>query len=277
MKTFFITYGDQNYQESLLRIKKEAEALEIFDEVRLYNDEALPEPFKDYTTQYKRGGGYWLWKPWIIHDTLSRANEGDIIVYADAGCTLLKHKDWRHYFKILKKKEAIFFIASGKNRKWCKKEVFSFFNPYNDLWKFANQIQATFIIIKKTKDNDAVEHWYHLAEKYPHLFTDVNEEDRCKESPSFKEHRHDQSVLTGCICTSKQLNQYCLLPEKMEKRYKHGQAVLASRISGNNVRGIGITAPAENALITYINDLIINPLRKITTLLFFHLSRLRKD
>ena len=36
MKKVFITYGDQKYKDSLQRIKKEAEALEIFDEIHLY-------------------------------------------------------------------------------------------------------------------------------------------------------------------------------------------------------------------------------------------------
>ena len=274
MKKIFITYGDQRYLDSLQRIKKEAESLGFFDEIQLYNDKLLPDLFQEYTRRYKRGGGYWLWKPYILFDAWNKAEEGDIIVYADAGCTLLKHKDWERYFQTLKKKDAIFFITKGKNKRWCKKEVFTFFNPKNSLWRYANQIQATFFMIKKTKNNDVVKSWYQLAATHPHLFFDMNEEERSKENPSVKEHRHDQAVLTGCICMSKDLWRYYLTPERMEKRLSRGQAVLASRISAEGTRGAGMNSPVEKSFVTCINELTENPLRKFRTLLFFYLSRI---
>ena len=274
MKKVFITYGDQKYKDSLQRIKKEAEALEIFDEIHLYNDKLLPDLFQEYVRQYERGGGYWLWKPYVLFDALSKVDEGDIIVYADAGCTLLRHTDWKDYFRILKRKEAIFFITKGKNKKWCKKEVFTFFNPNNSLWRNAYQIQATFFMIKKTKSNEVIKRWYQLATTHPHLFIDIHQDERFKENPSVKEHRHDQAVLTGCICMSKDLRRYYLIPERMEKRLSGGQAVLASRISAEGIRGADMSSPVENPFVTYINKLTENPLRKLRTLLFFYLSRI---
>lgn len=273
MKKIFITYGDSNYHNSLLRIKNEAKLTGMFDEVLLYTPEQLPERFQQYTSRYKRGGGYWLWKPWIIQDALNKANEGDIIVYADAGCTLLKHKDWNYYFSLLKDKKGIFFITSGKSKKWCKQEVFSYFHTKNNIWKYANQIQATFLIIKKTIDNDVINQWCYLATEHPNLFIDVTQEERDKESCSFKEHRHDQSVLTACVCTSQFLSKYHLLPEKMEKKHIHGQAVLASRISAHAVRGVDLSAPSQNPVISFFNNVIVNPFRIISTRLLFYLSR----
>ena len=273
-KKIFITYGDSNYQDSLIRIRQEAIDTGVFNETILYTPELLPDQFKEYANQYKRGGGYWLWKPWIIQNTLNNINEGDIVVYADAGCTLQKHKDWQYYFNRLAHNDGIFFITSGKNKKWCKQEVFSFFNTSNNLWKFANQIQATFLIIKKTKDDDIIQRWCDLAVHHPHLFMDVKQENRSKESPAFKEHRHDQSVLTACVCTSKRLSHYLLLPEKMEKRYKNGQAVLASRISSTSVRGANKSTPAKSTSGTIINNLIVNPVRRMSIRLLFLLSRI---
>lgn len=275
MRNIFITYGDKNYQDSLQRIKREAGDLNLFDEIRLYTKESLPTLFKKYTDLYNRGGGYWLWKPCIIQDTLNQIEIGDIIVYADAGCTLLKHADWEYYFRIMEKKEAIFFITKGKNKKWCKKEVFTHFNPRNSMWRYANQIQATFFIVKKTENNEVIKRWYQLAVESPHLFIDINDEERHLENKAFKEHRHDQSVLTGCICMSSRLHHYCLLPEKMEKRLHNGQAVLASRISSHNVRGTNMSSPVENPIITLFNRLIENQIRKFRTLFFFYMSQLK--
>ena len=273
MKKVLISYGDHNYEESLERIKREATSLGIFDEIFLYTDKMLPANFSSYTKQYSRGGGYWLWKPWIIHHTLEKLDEGDIVVYVDAGCTLLKHKDWEYYFNQLKQKEAVFFIATGKNKKWCKQAVFNYFNPHNHLWKFANQIQATFLIIKKTTSNNVINHWNELARKRADLFIDVPKDEVKKEANAFKEHRHDQSVLTGCICFSKSLNNYCFLSEKMEKRYRNGQAVLASRISSDVARGVTIATTPLSRLRTFFNIVFIHPLRIAKTKILFRLSR----
>ena len=133
---------------------------------------------------------------------------------------------------------------------------------------------ATFFMIKKTKSNEVIKRWYQLATTHPHLFIDIHQDERFKENPSVKEHRHDQAVLTGCICMSKDLRRYYLIPERMEKRLSGGQAVLASRISAEGIRGADMSSPVENPFVTYINKLTENPLRKFRTLLFFYLSRI---
>ena len=56
MKKTFVTYGDDNYRESLERIGREARATGVFDSVRLYTPADLPEPFASYTRDYPRGG-----------------------------------------------------------------------------------------------------------------------------------------------------------------------------------------------------------------------------
>lgn len=274
-KKYFVSYGDINYRESLNRIGSEAESLGLFNEVRLYSDGSLPEPFKGYAHKYKRGGGYWMWKPWVVHDMLGQVDEGDIIVYADAGCTLLPHSDWDMYFRRLEKdnKGALFFIAEGKNKKWCKRSVFRFFTPKSDVWGRANQIQATFFIVRKKKENAVFDRWYEAALYHPELFVDVCSDDKYKEASAFREHRHDQSVLTACVCTAPHLDDFIFMPEKMEKRYSGGQALLASRISAAGGRGVSLKCNPQSRYIAFFNLNIIKPLQKWVTLFYFYLSR----
>lgn len=273
MRIVLVTYGDENYQDSLQRIKREASDLALFTDIWIYSNESLPPLFKEYTKRYPRGGGYWLWKPWVIHHSLKQLDEGDLLIYVDAGCTLYPHSDWERYFNLLKKREAIFFLANGKNGKWCKKEVFTYFNPQNDCWKRANQIQATALLIKKTQRNEIINRWYYLAENHPNLFIDIPKEERNRESAIFKEHRHDQSVLTGCVCFSNKPEQYAILPEKMERKARKGQAILASRISKDGSRGIAISSQPQGQLTTFMNDALTKPLRILLTKLFFYFSR----
>lgn len=91
--------------------------------------------------------------------------------------------------------------------------------PKNQSWASANQIQATFFMIKKTSNNELIERWYELALHEPQLFIDVSDKDKKEECSKFKEHRHDQAVLMGCIASSDNLNQYYFLPGKIEKEY----------------------------------------------------------
>ena len=237
MKKTFVTYGDDNYRESLERIGREARATGVFDSVRLYTPADLPEPFASYTRAYPRGGGYWLWKPFVIVSELDRAAEGDIVVYADAGCTLMPHADWQRYFDAVDGREELFFLAEGKSAKWCKKEVFDYFGTRRDAWKNASQVQATFIIARKSGRNEVLRRWYDLAVAHPELFVDAAA--GSEQHPRFREHRHDQAVLTACVCASDRPRAFRLDVEKVERRHAGGQAVFASRISNGQVRGNG--------------------------------------
>jgi len=93
----FITYGNSKFIKSRKRIENEAKATNMFTKVRVYTESDIcnrlidkskyPETYKVFN-EMTRLGGYEMWKPFIIHDTMSRAKEGDIVVYADAGCTV---------------------------------------------------------------------------------------------------------------------------------------------------------------------------------------------
>lgn len=74
-------------------MKEEAESLKIFDKIILFTDKDLPESITNHPLyNMERGGGYWLWKPYIILEILSRIEENDILVYVDAvNCSKIKN------------------------------------------------------------------------------------------------------------------------------------------------------------------------------------------
>lgn len=196
MKKTFITYGDDNYADSLKRIKAEAEATGLFDEVRLYTPADLPEPFLTYTRTYRRGGGYWLWKPFVIKDALDKAAEGG--------------------------------------------------------------------------GNEVITKWYETALNHPELFTDADSS--TPQDARFREHRHDQAVLTACVCTATHPWRFGLKVEKVEHRYATGQAVFASRISNSATRGH--TYRLKGRTVSLLEHIIVNPLRVLSTRIIFTLSSL---
>ena len=87
---YFFSYGDDKYKNSKDRIRNEARSF-IFDKVDIYGREDIPFEFIEKTKPYidmPRGGGYWLRKPFFLKKTFDMMNDGDICVYADAGCTI---------------------------------------------------------------------------------------------------------------------------------------------------------------------------------------------
>ena len=90
MAIFFITYGDKYFEQSKIRICKEAKKFG-FDKILCFSPIDLTDEFiskkKDFI-QEKRGAGYWLWKPFILLNVFNRMQSDDIIVYLDSGCSI---------------------------------------------------------------------------------------------------------------------------------------------------------------------------------------------
>ena len=76
-KKIFLSYGNDKFKKSKVRIKKEAESLYLFDyciietDKNILNDKKLKEALTN--DSFKKvfeseiGGGYYLWKPYIIY------------------------------------------------------------------------------------------------------------------------------------------------------------------------------------------------------------------
>src|SRR5574344_300253 len=111
MNNIFITYGDDNFYKSRIRICKEAKSIKLFDRVIEYTPRKLPNFIKSSPLfGFPRGGGYWVWKPYIIYKTLLDAKEGDIVWYVDAGCTLNPDsEEWNYLQEKMKSHNAIMF------------------------------------------------------------------------------------------------------------------------------------------------------------------------
>lgn len=142
----------------------------------------------------ERGVGYWLWKPYIIYQTLLNAQDGDVIVYSDAGIEFIDNVN--HI--IGRMDQEVFLFNNGWPQiNWCKADVMWQINRWVvfETFKDVNQAQASNIfIINSARSRRFVKEWL-LWCQMPGLIDD---------SPSFTEnhqhfaeHRHDQAILTA--------------------------------------------------------------------------------
>ena len=245
-KRIFIAYGDSNCTYSLSRIAKQASGLHLFDKIILYTPDNLPTYIrKSPLMQYSYGGGYWAWKPCIINETLKKFEEGDIVCYVDAGCTLRNGIEWTLYFEFMNDYDMLCFkyrdeypswqkygSTSTQIKHWGKKNTLLFLDEWvgNKQWREENKIFGGLLFVK-SKKNPIIRDWLKLTLQYPEIIIDPSEQELKNQYPFFALHKHDQVLLVALTFKYK---QNCLiLPETCETCGRR-VAIYASRIRAKN-------------------------------------------
>lgn len=201
MKKYFITYGDEKFTKAKERILQEAKLTMWFDSVTGYGVEDISDELKDTgLMDIPRGGGLWAWKPDVILKTLEGMKYGDILVYADSGCTLQPCKEWERIGKILNKYDIIAQNIYQKTDKWTRKEILNEFKSNPRGWEQDMQFCATVIILKKTEFSVGfIREWRDLIISNPEYIKDVKPKEKVYQHKNFFENRHDQSIYSALI------------------------------------------------------------------------------
>lgn len=241
-KKVLIAYADDNMAYSLRRIGKQARNLGIFDDVVLWTPNDLPEYIQSSPLmKYKYGGGYWAWKPCVIHETLQRYEEGTVICYVDAGCTLDNGNEWILWTEIMKEYDTLLFkyrdempcwdkfgSVSTKIKHWTKKNSILFYDRMTggEDWRDLNKIWGGCLFVKGKK-NQFVRKWLDIVINNPEVIIDPSEEE-CKDQYFFFAlHKHDQSLLTAL---SYLYHNECIVLPELSETCGPEVAVYASRI-----------------------------------------------
>ncbi len=200
MKRVFITYGDQGFESAKAKIVAEARACEEFDEIHAYGREDLsPELMASEVIKVKRGSGLWSWKPDVILSAMNAHEDGDIIVYCDAGCSLYKSKEWKRYWKKLESHDIIAQRIFQRTDRWTRKEILDYFHDNFRGWENSYQYSATIIIIISAFTRKLVSEWRNLMIEHPEFAMDVTEEERKHQHATLVENRHDQAIYSALI------------------------------------------------------------------------------
>ena len=198
-----ITYGDSIYEETKQRLYNQASNLGWFDTITSYSPEDLDEEFKKKfkdILSHPRGGGYWIWKPYVINKHLEMIKDNDILIYLDAGCYINPKgfERFKEYIELLKNSEEAcisFQMQHHIEKKWTTKEIFEYLNINSgskDIIE-SGQIIATVKMFRKCANSiNIVSVWLNALHANPLLFTDhYNKNKQCE---IFIDNRHDQSI-----------------------------------------------------------------------------------
>jgi hypothetical protein len=158
-----------------------------------------------------RGLGYWVWKPRIILDFLSdttggiaHPDDGDILIYADAGIEFIAPVS--HIIKRMDQ-DIFLFGNNWQHAHWCKRDVVDAIMPElfdmeyeigaEVIWRLlGKQCQASVIFFRVSDYTRAfVAEWLDWCLFEGGRLVD-DSPSRAPNHPEFREHRHDQAILT---------------------------------------------------------------------------------
>lgn len=201
MKKYLISYGNERFNRQKSFFLETARKSFFFDHIRMFEPEDINDDYKNKLGEAITaitGGGYWLWKPYIIRETFDMMKEEDILIYCDCGCMINSAggKRFSEYIQILFESEAatIDFELPFAESQFTKNEVFSHFHSSAEI-KNSNQLIATVLIFRKCKHTQTIiREWYESALSAPELFT--NDLDTDNQNWDFISHRNDQSVFS---------------------------------------------------------------------------------
>jgi hypothetical protein len=205
-----VTFADSRMRSALTRVKRQAKKFSEFETTYAWSESALDPSFVSgmgaKLSRDVRGFGYWSWKPQVILQALDKMNDGEILVYMDAGCHLNLAGAARlgEYFDIVAHSTSGilgFQLESNAvgllhESTWTKGDVLDFFDVRNNiLVTESDQICGTIIVLQKRVETIVFfEKWRDLFVSNFSLFDDSAS--LSANAPNFIEHRHDQSVFS---------------------------------------------------------------------------------
>jgi hypothetical protein len=146
--------------------------------------------------QATRGAGYWLWKPWILLETLSKSPDGTIVLYTDAAVTIVG--DPGPLLALAECHPIVLFEQHHEalQRATTKRDCFVVLDADNPLHWDTPQLVGG---VQLYRACDAAREF--VAEVFraacdERVLTDQENVMGKPNLPEFRYHRHDQSVLT---------------------------------------------------------------------------------
>ena len=205
MSIIFVCFATTNLKYARDQLVADAQGLGVFSKIEVWDEERLaaqPE-YQSLPDRLKsgRGHGFFWWKPFIIRKAVDESKLGDLVFYSDcgrydggfrlgAGAKYLIERFHQTGFT------GVEVPQFGPAKLWTRVECFS--GSGCDILKFGDlpQVQATFTLWKNTPINNRALAEWESACRNPIWVADPVGDELINQLLCFKEHRHDQSLLT---------------------------------------------------------------------------------
>lgn len=220
-QTVLLSYANAAFDRALTALTAEAGAFPFTAVCAVREADLAATEFwqahGDFVRTHPRGGGYWLWKPFLVQRLLASLADGDVLVYADAGCALdaAKLPRFAEYVAAVTAHPSgvLAFEMPHPQRVWTKAAVVAEMRGPVDL--DAGQVAATSFMLRVSPETRRlIAEWYGLCADYRLLDDSPSrtaDGAALPEDPAFREHRHDQAIWSLLVRQSAPL----LIPDEM--------------------------------------------------------------
>lgn len=180
-----------------------AEQSGFFNKIIVYTEKDFDQDFLNkYQNLMKNntGYGFWIWKSYFVKKTFDIMNNGDILIYADAGCSIINtpesSKKFKIYINLVKTHPSgsLGFQMDIPEELYTKSLIFKELDADSDEFRKSGQVMATiFFLCKCDKSIKLVESFYMTSQQIDSI---DNTFDMNKEIEEFKAPRNDQSIFS---------------------------------------------------------------------------------
>ena len=199
-EAWFLTYGDERFRLSRDALIEEARGFRVFKHVRALGREFLLPSWTARNAvllREKRGGGYWAWKPHVLlRVMLEEMAEGDVMLYADAGCRLVA--DPTPYLQLAAANGAVLFAHMGdRQQEFTKGYAFAAVGLDMGMWGLFGQTAGGILALQRRPwVIQLLRQWDWLMTNDTDVVSDVDTSARVPNHLDFRGHRHDQSIIS---------------------------------------------------------------------------------
>lgn len=199
MSIHLVSFATPSYYPSLRRLERSAAnfGVKFFHS---YNFEIIKR--NPFYTKYRhilaqpRGAGYWLWKPFIILETLKQLSDEDVLIYLD--CDVIVVKNLSALCELCNADNPILLVTDHghQNKTLTRRDCFYYLDCDNEKYYEAEQVWAGLQVYRKTQKS------IKFVQEYLDLCCDErilgDGPNHCglPNIDGFIDHRYDQSVLS---------------------------------------------------------------------------------
>lgn len=202
-----ISFATGNFIESQNKLQQHLLNIGVSDFIS-HSEKDLPKEFIEkykYLLKYKKGYGYFIWKPWLILNHLSSLKEDEALLYIDS--TDVPSSSFIEFANSHFNQNNILLINRSYNHgQWTKGDCFALMGCTSEIYFTQTQLEAGVVGFKNTPDNiKLITEWFEYCGN-EQIVSD-NKNIFASNLPHYMDHRHDQSILTN-LAIKYNINSY---------------------------------------------------------------------
>lgn len=202
-----ISFATGNFIESQTKLQQHLYSIGVSDFIG-HTEKDLPTEFIEkfkYLLKYKKGYGYFIWKPWLILQHLSSLENNESLLYVDSTdvpSSLFFEFANSHF----NQNDILLINRSYNHGQWTKGDCFALMGCTSEIYFNQTQLEAGVVGFKNTPNNiKLITEWFEYCSN-EQIVSD-NKNVFANNLPHFMDHRHDQSILTN-LAIKYNINSY---------------------------------------------------------------------